>query len=134
MRNIMQTPANIRPLAFAAALTVAGLVLANMAGAAQPTPAQLLTGTWSFDGTCASGDGMTLNKDGKASYDEWGTGLWAVTDKGTRIVLIIEDTTEEADRRKVATLEEFRIHSWAGKTMAIQRFSDGAKISAVKCM
>ncbi len=92
-----------------------------------------LAGVWSFDGTCASGDGMSLKADGKASYDEWGAGLWALADKGGRIILIVEDITEEADRRKVATLVEFRITGGAGNTMMLVRLADGAKINAVKC-
>ncbi len=36
-----------------------------------------LAGVWSFDRSCASGDGMRLNADGTASFDEWGQGTWA---------------------------------------------------------
>ncbi len=50
---------------------------------------EALVGTWSFDRTCASGDGMTLNADGVAGYDEWGHGTWATAD-GNRIVLSLE--------------------------------------------
>ncbi len=98
-----------------------------------PTVAAALAGTWSFDGTCASGDGMTLRADGKASYDEWGEGLWALAEKGARIVIIAEDISEEVDRRKVAELVEFRIASRGGNKMALVRLSDGVKIDAVKC-
>lgn len=76
---------------------------------------------------------MQLMADGKASYDEWGSGLWALTDKGKRIVLIMEDIGEEADRRKIAELIEFRITSGFGNKMSLTRASDGAKINAVKC-
>jgi hypothetical protein len=45
-----------------------------------PPPPRLdqktIIGTWSFDGSCASGDGMGLNADGSAFYDEWGSGTW----------------------------------------------------------
>ena len=90
-------------------------------------------GSWSLDGTCASGDGMSLSADGKASYDEWGAGLWALADKGTRVVLIVEGITEEADRRKTATLVEFKVTGEAGNKLMLTRLSDGAKIVAVRC-
>ena len=118
------------------AAAVVGLILAigsAHAEAGAPVAAASLVGTWSFDGTCASGDGMRLMGDGKASYDEWGEGLWALADKGTRIVIIAEDITEEASRRKVAELIEFRIASRAGNKVALVRLSDSVKIDALKC-
>jgi hypothetical protein len=48
-----------------------------------------LVGTWSFDRTCASGDGMALNADSTAGLDEWGVGTWA-TAAGNRVVLNLE--------------------------------------------
>src|SRR5262245_24007717 len=50
---------------------------------------EALVGTWSFDASCASGDGMTLNADDTASLDEWGQGTWA-TAAGNRVVLNLE--------------------------------------------
>lgn len=50
---------------------------------------EALVGIWSFDRTCASGDGMILRADGAASYDEWGQGTWA-TAEGNRVVLSLE--------------------------------------------
>ncbi|MGD9965723.1 MAG: hypothetical protein AB7T59_04330 [Hyphomonadaceae bacterium] len=50
---------------------------------------EALVGTWSFDRTCASGDGMTLNADDTASFDEWGQGAWATAD-GNRVVLNLD--------------------------------------------
>lgn len=48
----------------------------------EPAPPRLdhetILGTWSFDGSCASGDGMGLQADGSAFYDEWGTGRWSI--------------------------------------------------------
>ena len=44
-------------------------------------------GTWSFDRSCASDDGMMLSADGTASLDA-GSGLWAL-DAGNRLVIII---------------------------------------------
>jgi len=50
--------------------------------AQSPAPPRLghetVIGTWSFDGSCASGDGMGINADGTAFYDEWGTGTWTI--------------------------------------------------------
>jgi hypothetical protein len=37
-----------------------------------------LLGTWSFDRSCASGDGMTFNADGSASFNTWGEGAWSL--------------------------------------------------------
>ena len=115
------------------AATLGLIALSAGAGADTPAPNAALVGTWSFDGTCASGDGMILKADGKAAYDEWGEGLWALADKGARIVVIAEDISEEADRRKVAELNEFRVVARSGNKMALTRLSDGAKINAVKC-
>jgi len=39
---------------------------------------ETVIGTWSFDGSCASGDGMGISADGSAFYDEWGTGSWRI--------------------------------------------------------
>jgi hypothetical protein len=50
---------------------------------------EALVGTWSFDRSCASGDGMTLRADNTASFDQWGSGTWATAD-GNRIILSLE--------------------------------------------
>lgn len=47
---------------------------------------QTIIGTWSFDGSCASGDGMGLRADNTAFYDEWGTGAWSIN-RQNQIVL-----------------------------------------------
>lgn len=49
---------------------------------------QTIIGTWSFDGSCASGDGMGLNADNTAFYDEWGTGTWSIN-RQNQIVLAL---------------------------------------------
>jgi len=114
-------------------LAVSLLVL-SAATAEARTPAHVqLPGTWSFDGSCASGFGMTLLPDGKATYDEWGDGLWASADNESRIVIIAEDISEEADRRKVAELIEFRVVAAMNDKLSLVRMSDGAKLEAVKC-
>ncbi len=59
--------------------------------ASQPATfeSEALVGVWSFDRSCASGDGMQLNADGTAGFDEWGQGTWAVAD-GPRVVLTLQ--------------------------------------------
>jgi hypothetical protein len=47
-------------------------------------------GTWSFDRTCASEDGMWLLADGTATIDGIGRGMWAV-DRDQRIVLVLRE-------------------------------------------
>lgn len=118
----------------------ASVVLASVAGADSlpPTatsPRAFFVGTWSFDGTCASGDGMVLKRDGKASYDEWGTGFWAVADIGQRLVLLVEDISEEADRRTNAELIEFRVvqRTNNGNGIVLTRLPDGTTINARRC-
>ena len=115
------------------ALTIAGSAFANMLPPQTTTPHSFFAASWSFDGTCASGDGMVLSADGKAGYDEWGAGLWAAAENGKRLVLIVEDITEEADRQKQAQLIEFRDILRTGYQLTMTRASDGAKIKAKRC-
>jgi hypothetical protein len=115
------------------ALTLASAAHANMLPPERTTPHSFFAGVWSFDGSCASGDGMTLKADGKASYDEWGSGLWASAEDGKRLVLIVEDITEEADRKKEAQLIEFRDILRTGYLLTMTRATDGAKIKAKRC-
>lgn len=58
------------------------------ASAAPALSPQALAGVWSFDRSCASGDGMTLRADGAAAYDEWGEGRWAM-EAPSRLVLTL---------------------------------------------
>lgn len=117
-------------------IAVTGTVFAASAAARPPTATDArpwIVGTWSFDGSCASGYGMKLERDGKASYDEWGQGLWALDESGPRLVIIAADISEEADRREEAELIEFRITSRGGNAMTLTRLSDGAKIEGKRC-
>lgn len=114
------------------------LVFASSATANLPPPSGAparawFVGAWSFDGSCASGDGMVLARDGKASYDERGQGLWAAAENGQRLVLIVEDISEEADRRTEAELVEFRVVARQRYSMTMKRLSDGATINAKRC-
>jgi hypothetical protein len=110
-----------------------GVACANMLPPQNTTPRSYFAGTWSFDRTCASGDGMVLTADGKASYDEWGGGLWASADDGARLVLIVEDVSKEADRRTQAELIEFRNVQRSGPYLSMTRVSDGVTIKAKRC-
>ena len=47
-----------------------------------------IIGTWSFDRTCASGDGMQIKADGTAGFDEWGTGTWAINAEGQLVMTL----------------------------------------------
>jgi hypothetical protein len=116
-----------------AALALAGTAQANMLPPERTTPHSFFAATWSFDGTCASGDGMTLRADGKAGYDEWGSGLWASAEDGKRLVLIVENISEDADKSKGAELIEFRDILRTGYLLTMTRASDGAKIKAKRC-
>jgi hypothetical protein len=60
--------------------------------AAVKLDAASVTGSWSFDGTCASGDAMGLMPDGKVYFDEWGEGAWSVNPEGL-LVLDLRELT-----------------------------------------
>ena len=60
----------------------------NIAATPFTLESEALVGTWSFDRSCASGDGMQLNADGTAGYDEWGSGAWTLADNN-RVVLTL---------------------------------------------
>lgn len=67
------------------------------ASAPAPPPAAKLdaasvTGSWSFDRTCATEDAMGLMPDGKVYFDEWGEGTWGVDPDG-RLVLTLRELT-----------------------------------------
>ncbi len=47
-----------------------------------------LQGTWSFDRTCASGDGMTLKADGSVSYGEDSEGMWGINEAGALVLIL----------------------------------------------
>lgn len=49
------------------------------------SPASVV-GVWSFDRSCASGDGMRLAANGEAGFDEWGVGAWSL-DAENNVVL-----------------------------------------------
>jgi hypothetical protein len=79
------TPAAARPDASAGSSGV-GRVPGDAAVTIDPIS---LIGTWSFDRTCASEDGITLQPDGTAGTDQ-GNGMWAV-DAQHRLVIIFRE-------------------------------------------
>jgi hypothetical protein len=90
-------------------------------------------GIWSFDGSCASGDGMSLNADGTAGFDEWGTGTWAETPDGKRIVLILRGFEEMGAPANSIILKELRVDSHSKEKLAGAFLDDGREISARLC-
>lgn len=56
-----------------------------------PLDRDALVGVWSFDRSCASGDGMLLGPDGGASFDEWGDGVWRLDGRDLHIALTYID-------------------------------------------
>ncbi|MFZ2031283.1 MAG: hypothetical protein WAU68_13300 [Vitreimonas sp.] len=68
--------------------TATATATAAPAASAPAVEQDTLVGTWSFDRSCASGDGMTLRADGTASYDEWGEGHWVI-DVPARVILTL---------------------------------------------
>jgi hypothetical protein len=50
---------------------------------------QTVIGTWSFDGSCASGDGMGIDEDSSAFYDEWGTGNWRINQQNQLVLDLV---------------------------------------------
>lgn len=66
---------------------------------------QTVIGTWSFDGSCASGDGMGVDSDGSAFYDEWGTGNWRINAQNQLVLdLVRREPGVENDAGQPVTL------------------------------
>lgn len=98
-----------------------------------------LVGGWSFDKTCASEDAMGLMPDGKAYFDEWGEGVWAVDDQG-RLVLTLRELTPGAEddgggEQLVMTLTPTAVgaDTLAGELSSPREDIPARTIDAVKC-
>jgi hypothetical protein len=83
---------------------------------AQPPPRldhETIIGTWSFDGSCASGDGMGLRADNTAFYDEWGTGTWSINRQNQIVLDLVrrEMGVEEAPGEPVTLTIDVRASS-----------------------
>lgn len=124
------------PMSRIAAISVLALACSTSLAVAQdwkiPSESKFI-GTWSFDGSCASGDGMMLGKDGVAGYDEWGTGTWAESADGKRIVILLRsDAYSESDPYAVI-LKELRVDFHKMQRLEGVFLDDGRKIEAVLC-
>ena len=91
---------------------------APVAQKAEPPPPprldeQTILGTWSFDGSCASGDGMGLRPDNTAFYDEWGTGTWSINRRNQIVLDLVrrEMGVEEAPGEPVTLTIDVRASS-----------------------
>lgn len=92
------------------------------------------TGVWSFDGTCASGDGMALAADGNARFDEWGEGLWAESADGGRLFLILKVMEPGLENPKPRIVfKEFRATFKRMHRLEGEFLDDKRTIEAVKC-
>jgi hypothetical protein len=90
-------------------------------------------GIWSFDGSCASGDGMLLNADGSVGFDEWGTGTWAESKDGKRIVMILRGFEEMGAPANAVIFKEMRVDTHSADHLAGMFLDDGREISAKFC-
>lgn len=69
-------------------VAAAGAAQSNEPGAPR-LDHETVIGTWSFDGSCASGDGMGVDADGSAFYDEWGTGNWRINPQNQLVLALV---------------------------------------------
>lgn len=104
-------------------------------GGAHRIDAAAIIGTWSFDHSCASGDGMTLSADGYAGFDEWGMGAWRIDESGRLVLdLATHDMGAEAPApdtpRRTLTLEASAPVS--DRLVGVLE-PDGRAIDAVRC-
>ncbi len=96
-----------------------------------------LVGTWSFDGSCASGDGMGLAADGSAFFDEWGQGTWRL-DAQNRVVLDLrrqEMGVDEPDGGEPVTMT-IQVAAPVGDTLQAQINTPGEnprEVTARRC-
>lgn len=90
-------------------------------------------GTWSFDGSCASGDGMSLEPDGIAGYDEWGTGTWAESADGKRIVILLRTDAYNEGAPYAVILKELRVDFHKAQRLEGVFLDENRKIEAVLC-
>lgn len=90
-------------------------------------------GTWSFDGSCASGDGMSLEPDGIAGYDEWGTGTWAESKDGKRVILILRTDAYNEGQPYAVILKELRVDFHKMHRLEGVFLDEDRKIEAVLC-
>ena len=116
----------------AAIATTAVAVLNPVAGQDRPTPSrEFLIGTWSFDGTCASGWGMGLAPDGEVWFDEWGHGLWVL--EGETIRMILQESEPGSERVLGVVALSLRVDAVSRKAFTGLFVGRGETVSATKC-
>lgn len=97
-----------------------------------------VTGSWSFDRTCATEDAMGLMSDGKVYFDEWGEGTWVVDADG-RLVLTLRELTPGGDPKTSApftltlTADAPATEDLAGTLVSIRADMPARRINAKRC-
>lgn len=95
--------------------------------------AQAIIGTWSFDKSCASGDGMTLSADGVAAYDEWGLGTWRIEDGRLVLDLATQEMGVSADPSAPRQIKTFEASAPVTEQLIGTLHPDGRAIDGVRC-
>lgn len=97
-----------------------------------------VTGSWSFDRTCATEDAMGLMPDGKVYFDEWGEGTWTIDPEG-RLVLTLreltpgEDATASAPFTMTFTADAPAGEDLTGTLVSIRADEPPRNINAKRC-
>ena len=112
------------------AAALAGTTAAHAETAGMPSGTDLI-GTWSFDGSCASSDGMGLTADGEIWFDEWGWGLWVV--ENDRILMILQESEMGIDTVIGVSSVVLRIDGFQGDRFNGTFVGTGQEIEAVRC-
>ena len=116
----------------AAIVTTALTVLTPASAQDRPTlNREFLVGTWSFDGTCASGWGMGLAPDGEVWFDEWGHGLWVLENDTIRMILQESEPGSEQVRGVAAM--SLRVEAVSRQAFTGLFVGRGEAVSATKC-
>ena len=120
--------------AMGVSILAGGAAVAPAVGEAQNVAAltsEDLIGTWSFDGSCASSDGMGLAADGEIWFDEWGWGLWVV--EGDAILMILQESEMGIDVVVGVTSVLLRIDGFHGDRFSGTFARTGQQVEAVRC-
>lgn len=119
--------------AIPAAIATTALAVPNpVVGQDRPIPSrEFLIGTWSFDGTCASGWGMGLAPDGEVWFDEWGHGLWVL--EGETIRMILQESEPGSERVLGVVALSLRIDAVSRQAFTGLFVGRGETVSATKC-
>ena len=97
-------------------------------------PREKVVGVWSFDRTCASGDGMNLRADGTMWLNECCKGTWTLD--GNTISMRIRDTGQVGDTDgKPGNWEtvKARIEAVTDKDLTLVWLKDNKRVKAKLC-